>query len=144
MDIKDIVNFLIKKHKTSNPFFIAKELHITILFEDLGNIMGYHNYDSRFHFIHINQTLSEGERIFTCAHELGHVILHQKVNTSFLKRNTFCSVDRIEREANTFAVEMLIPDPLLKDYIGYPINTIAKLTGVPQELVGLKTKFHQI
>lgn len=138
MDIKDTVSFLIKKYKTSNPFFIARELHIIILFENLGNIMGYHNYDSRFHFIHINENLLDEERLFTCAHELGHVILHTKTNTSFLKRNTFFSVDRIECEANTFAVEMLMTDSFIKEYEGYSIHTLARIAGVPPELAWLK------
>ena len=138
VDIKDTVNFLIKRYKTSNPFSIAKELNVIILFESLGKIMGYHNYDSRFHFIHINESLSEEERLFTCAHELGHVILHPKTNTSFLRRTTFFSASKIEREANTLAVELLINDELVKEYEGYSIHTLAKIAGVPAELVGLK------
>jgi Zn-dependent peptidase ImmA (M78 family) len=43
-------------------------------------------------------------------HELGHAFLHQKANTPFLRKNTFFSDEKIEMEANTFAVELLVQD----------------------------------
>jgi len=43
-----------------------------------------------------------------CAHESGHAVLHEEVNTLFLRKNTFLSVDRLEIEANTFAAFLLI------------------------------------
>ena len=45
-----------------------------------------------------------------CAHELGHIILHPDVNTSFLMRRTLFSVDKIEQQANRFAIGLLMAD----------------------------------
>ncbi len=139
MDVKGEVAKLIKKYKTTDPFRIAKAKHIMVFREILGNIWGYHNYDSRFHFIHINNLLSEQEELITCAHELGHVVLHPKTSTSFLKRSTFFSVDKIERQANRFAAELLLPDSLLQQYPDSSIYQLANMVGVPQALVKLKT-----
>jgi hypothetical protein len=41
MGIKEIVRQLIKKHKSNDPFQIAKEKNIIILFAELGNTLGF-------------------------------------------------------------------------------------------------------
>ncbi|MFD1955993.1 ImmA/IrrE family metallo-endopeptidase [Paenibacillus thailandensis] len=135
MGIKKTVKQLIRKHGTNNPFVIASQKNIVVLFEPLGSIMGYFNTYKRIKMIHINNALSEEEQRFTCSHELGHAILHPKVNTPFLKRNTYFSIERIEREANEFAAELLIPDELLLEH---SIRHIAALCGVPEEVSRLK------
>ena len=75
---------------------------------------------------------------FVCAHELGHAVMHPKANTPFMKRSTYFSIDKIEREANRFAVELLIPDSELKNYVGWMVNEVAAVYGVPDEVVLLK------
>jgi Zn-dependent peptidase ImmA (M78 family) len=115
-------------------------LNIIILYEDLGNTMGYFSKDFRFKFIHINQSLNEKESTFTCAHELGHAVQHSDVSTPFLKRHTLFSVDKIEREANTFAVELLLPDKLIKENADCSIFNIGKMVGIPDRLIKLKIK----
>lgn len=73
---------------------------------------------------------------FVCAHELGHAVLHPGLNTPFMKANTLLSTDRIEREANTFAVELLMPDELIQEY--QTIYEAAVACGVPAEIASLK------
>lgn len=73
---------------------------------------------------------------FVCAHELGHAVLHPGLNTPFMKANTLLSTDRIEREANTFAVELLMPDDVIREY--ETIHQAAAVCGVPEEVVLLK------
>ncbi len=128
---------LIKKYGTNNPFKIASQKNIHVLFEPLGNILGYFSTYKRIRCIHINQGLDKSGQRFTCAHELGHVILHPKVNTPFLRRNTLVSIDRIENEANQFAVELLMPDELILG--GMTIYEAAAASGVPQEVAHLKS-----
>ena len=138
MRIKDIVSGLIKKYKTNDPFRIAAKRHIHILYEPLGSTMGYFSRDFRIGFIHINQYLPGEEKIFVCGHELGHGVMHQDINTPFLKRHTLFSTSKIERQANTFAVELLLPDSLLREYSDCSIINIAKNQGVPEKLIQLK------
>lgn len=92
----------------------------------------------RLKVIHINCDLPEALQRYTCAHELGHAVLHKGVPTPFLKRHTLFSVEKIERQANTFAVELLMPDNLLKEYEGYPIKDIAYMAGIPEGMEMLK------
>lgn len=135
---KKIATKLIKKFHTNCPFHLARVMGVVILFERLGNTLGYFNQYKRIKIIHINQDLSEAEQLFTCAHELGHSILHPAVNTPFLKRNTLFSISKIEKEANEFAVELLMPDALLCDQQDISIHQTAAACGVPSELIYLK------
>lgn len=135
MTIKQIVTRLIKLYRTNDPYEIAAQKDIQVLFEKLGNILGYFNYYKRIPMIHINCGLEEPKQRFVCAHELGHRILHPNVNTPFLRENTFMSIDRIEREANEFAVELLIPDEAL---FQMSIYEAAATYGVPEEVAHLK------
>lgn len=107
MTIKKEVGKLIKTHETSNPFDIAKEKGIVVTYEPLGSIFGYYSKSHRCKVIHINDYLTDQQQMFTCAHELGHAILHPNENTPFLKANTLYSTDKIEVEANEFAIELL-------------------------------------
>lgn len=108
MDINEKITDLVKEHQTNSPFQIAKEKGIIILYQELGNTFGYFRSYKRIPIIHINNAIDEITQRFVCAHELGHVMLHPDVNTSFLKNNTFFSIDKIEVEANYFATHLLL------------------------------------
>jgi Zn-dependent peptidase ImmA (M78 family) len=138
--IKDIVRQLIRKHKSNDPFQIAKEKNIIVLFAELGNTLGFYSSYKRVQFIHLNNQLNEKQLRFVCAHELGHAVLHPKSNTPFLRTNTLLSVEKLEVEANTFAVELLLTDEILNSYrySDTTIQDIAALCGVPKNLVHLK------
>ncbi len=119
-------------------FKLAAHLNIVVQHVRLGNTWGYYVCYRRLKAIHINYDLPEALQRYTCAHELGHYILHKVVPTPFLKRHTLFSVEKIERQANTFAVELLMPDSLLKEYEGYPIKDIAYMAGIPEDMEVLK------
>ena len=124
MEIKKYVLQIVKKHGTTNPFEITKRKNIIVLFEDLGNTLGFYNTYKRF----------------VCAHELGHALLHPKANTPFLRNKTLYSVDRLEIEANTFAVELLLSDEMISEYknTNLSIQEVAEIHGIPQEFARLK------
>lgn len=135
--IKQKIEVLYKKHGTKNPFTLARCLKIQIFYWDLPKeVRGFYQYEKRNRFIFINNNLSVEEKIVVCAHELGHAILHKEVNTPFMSQNTFLSVKKIEREANFFAAELLIPDEDFAEVNN--IYELASLHGVPVELVELK------
>lgn len=134
--IKYTVSRLTSIHKTNDPFEIASLWSILVLREDLGKVYGYYNTFKRIRMIHVNQLLEGNFKRFVVAHELGHGILHPKTNTLFIKQHTLFSVEKIEREANQFAVELLLPDDLLLN--GYTLHEAATISGVPKEVVHLK------
>ena len=93
--------------------------------------------------IHINCNLKGTQRIFTATHELGHAIMHPKANTPFLLANTYQSVDKLEIEANKFAVEFLITDETLYEYLKYQeytLEQVSRLLGYQKELIELRLK----
>ncbi|WP_088291104.1 ImmA/IrrE family metallo-endopeptidase [Bacillus mycoides] len=140
MEIKEYALKIAEKHATTNPFEIARRKNIIVLFEDLGNTLGFYNTYKRFKFIHINNQIDEITQRFVCAHELGHAVLHPKANTPFLRNQTFLSVDRLEIEANTFAVELLLTDEMVSAYedTRLSIQEVAEIHGVPGGFARLK------
>jgi Zn-dependent peptidase ImmA (M78 family) len=60
-----------------------------------------------------------GDRLrFSIAHELGHLVMHQSPRSSFAE---------LERDANRFAAEFLLPDQAMRQEITTPI-TLSSLT----------------
>lgn len=140
MDIQNVISRLIKKYKTNDPFEIADMLNISIFYEELGTINGYYNKPLRMKQIHINDALSENMKKFTCAHELGHALLHPDVSTSFLRSQTLLSVNKMEIEANTFAVKLLIPDDIIRENRNLTTQQLSRLLGYEQALIELRLK----
>lgn len=131
---------LISKYQTNNPQEIAQELGIIILFEPLGEINGYYNTAFRQKFIHINNTLVEAKQKFTIAHELGHALLHPKANTPFLRDNTLFSINKLEIEANKFAVDLLITDEAIAEVKHLTLDQMANYFGINKNLIKLRLK----
>ena len=124
---------LINKYKTNDPFKIADHLNIQVSFENLGNILGYYNKNFRVKSIHINENACEGQEIFICGHELGHALLHPDSNTSFLKRHTLFSTEKIELEANYFAVQLLFSNQHFEGQLS--VHEAVEQYSIPKRLI---------
>lgn len=140
MDIKAIANELCRKYETRNPFDLADSLGVIVLHEPLGEIQGYYNFCFKQKFIHINEELDGYEASFTCAHELGHSIIHPNINTPFLRKHTMFSIGKIEKEANRFALDFLYDDDELQPFLNRSITDAAAFMGVPIELAEYRMK----
>lgn len=139
--IKRTVQDLTNKYQTNDPFELSEIKNIQVIPWDLHpEIKGFYKYDKRNKYIFINDNLDEPSQRFVCAHEFGHSQLHPRVNTPFLRGSTFFSVDKIEVEANTFAVELLLQDQSLYEYQDTSLSVceIAEIYGVPKEVSHLK------
>lgn len=132
MEIKRIVEKLMRKYDANDPFKLAAHLNIVVQHVRLGNTWCYYVCHRWLKTIHVNCDLPKALPRYTYAYELGHAVLHKSVPMPFFKRHTLFSVQKIERQANTFAVELLMPDNLLKEYEGYPVKDIAYMAGVPK------------
>ena len=108
--IKEKIKKLVNRYGTRDPIRLARELDIQIIYSELGNISGYCFYSNRIRCICVNSSVPDHHVPFIVAHELGHIFLHPNRNVPYLHHYTHTNVDRIEREANTFAVELLVPD----------------------------------
>ncbi|MGX7099560.1 ImmA/IrrE family metallo-endopeptidase [Globicatella sanguinis] len=125
---------LSRLHESHDPFVIAKNKGIEVIEENLGNaIYGYYNRHFNIRMIHINQNMSDSMKKFTCAHELGHAILHPKETTPALSPKTMVANLKIEREANEFATNLLI-DGTHKMYEVLSTYDILDYYGIPYEM----------
>ncbi len=140
MDIKKVVHKLIQKYHTRNVFELTEAMGIIVLFEDLGRINGYYNKQLRIKQIHINCNLPAHIQILTCAHELGHAVMHPNASTPFLRSATFLSVDRLEIEANKFAMQFLITDEDIEANKGYTLEQLSRIFGYNENLIKLRLK----
>lgn len=137
--VKDVVNTLVTRYKTSDPFELASQRNIHVIEFNLHHeIKGFYKYDKRNKYIVLNSNLENFQQKFVCAHELGHAELHSRLNTPFLRASTLYSSSRVEVEANTFAVELLIPDSSISSEYQSTIYEAAAEYGVPKEVVHLK------
>jgi Zn-dependent peptidase ImmA (M78 family) len=80
----------------------------------------------------INCDLDEWLKRYVCAHELGHAVLHPDINTGFLKKHTLFPIGRFEREANEFAINLLLYGKNWEDYD--TLYDLLRDCGIPTEM----------
>jgi Zn-dependent peptidase ImmA (M78 family) len=122
----------VKKNKTINPFELAKNKKIIIRYLPLGNTLGFYMKNARQKIITLNCNNEDGLMRFVCAHELGHAVMHPNENTPFLHKNTLFSKDKIEREANEFAVNLILYNTNLTEY--ETKYDLLRENGIPYEM----------
>lgn len=104
-----LITTLVRQYNTNSPFTIAERLNIHIRYADLGEYTrGIYYCELRRRFIVINSNLTSFWQRFICAHELGHDQLHRGLNRFFLDELTLQNANRYERQANMFAVNLLL------------------------------------
>lgn len=140
MRIHKAVELLCKKYMTRNPYDIASCCDINVVFLPLGHINGYYSKCYRNKRIHINSDIGEEQQRFTCAHELGHAVLHPNSNTPFLRSNTLFCTNKLEIEANKFAANLLITDEDLDEYKDFSVPEIAICFGVDERLISYRLR----
>lgn len=137
MYIRDIVNSVCCKFDTRNPIELADCLDIRINYCELGSIRGFFVLKNRIKQVFLNYNLSDYERRFVLSHEIGHSLLHPDQNTLFLQ-NTFFSADRLEIEANRFAIELIMSDEDIQEHWEYSIGEWSMFYGLPPEIIELR------
>lgn len=130
MDIKGIVNDLCQRYDTRDPFQIAQQRKVIVSLEPLGGVYGYYSKSFRQQFIHVNQDLNEHNLLFTVCHELGHSVMHPDLSTPFLRASTMYSIDKLELQANRFAVELAYEDSQLCQFLSGSITDAASYMGI--------------
>lgn len=134
--IKAIVDKIKEDYETSDPFIIAESMDIFIIKQPLGkNLRGAYQYYKRGKAIYINDDYSEASQRITCAHELGHSILHPRENTMFLRSKTFFNGGRLEIEADEFAALLLLNDEDKEVLFEYGSIRAAQILCVPEEFL---------
>lgn len=139
MDIKGKAIQLIKKYGTDDPFRIAAELNIRLIYAPLGGACGNYMKYKRTKLIILDRDKAPEQMLpFVCAHELGHSVCTPDENTELLQAYSWGLDSRVERRANLFAVELLLNDDYLRANVECSIYTLGAMRGIPEDIIGLK------
>ena len=140
MAIKKKADELARKFQTRNPFEIIRGLNVILLFVPLIDTRAFYQYFKRNNIIYIDENLPCHEQMFECAHEMGHMFLHKKANFIFMNTRTGFNKSRFEKEADTFAMDLLVGDDLMAEYREYSTDQLSRLLGYEQRLIELRMK----
>ena len=138
MRIKRRVEQIVRKYRTRDPFEMIKGMNVILVYYPLEGVHGFYQYFQRNNIIYLDERLSKNEQRFVLAHELGHMFLHNKANAIFMDTRTQFNTDKFELEANTFAIDLLLPDSLLEEYKEFTVEQISRLTGYHKKLIELR------
>jgi Zn-dependent peptidase ImmA (M78 family) len=131
--VQEIVQKLIQRFGTNDPFIISSGLNIHIRFADLGtDTKGLYFRKLRRRCIFIHERLDEYWQRFVCAHELAHDRLHPGFSRFWIDEHSFFNAGKYERQANKFAVRLLTAGDSLG--IGETIGEFLSRNGVPEEM----------
>ena len=135
---------LVRRCGTRDPFRIAQELGIEVLFcDDFGPLKGMYRVIKRNRVIFINKDLSSRMQRIVCAHELGHDQLHRHLakGNALQEFMLYDMATKPEYEANIVAAEILLDTDELLEYVfqyGYTSEQIARAMHTDINLVALK------
>lgn len=137
-------NNLVKMCGTRDPFLIAKELNIPILYCKLERLRGAYKVINRIGVIFLNKDLDEIEQRIVVLHEIGHDRLHKAEamhSKGFQEFEIFnMARQRMEYEANIFAAQLELDDDEFLGYCeqGYDVQQIASAMNSDINLIALK------
>ncbi|MBS5583407.1 MAG: ImmA/IrrE family metallo-endopeptidase [Clostridium sp.] len=143
-EIVKAANKLIERCGTRDPYKVARELGINIIYRDFAQQRGAYKVILKNRFIFLKKGMTPVEEQMVCWHEIGHDILHRKEVIAVGGFKEFVLFDmrenRMEYEANIFASQASLPDDTILEYIenGYDIQQIARAMSSDINLVALK------
>jgi len=135
--IKQLVSYYIRKCGTSDPFELADKLSILYQSGKCG-YEGYYIFLKNHRYIFLSDDLNEADQRLVMAHELRHAILDRKDNCYFIRNKTFLLNSKIERRANRFAAELLIPDEVILENVHLTTRQLSRLLGYEQKFIELR------
>ncbi|MDL2280645.1 ImmA/IrrE family metallo-endopeptidase [Selenomonadales bacterium OttesenSCG-928-I06] len=119
--IKDIVEYLVETHSTSNPYELAKCLKILVSAESLpDDVRGVYKNLLGQQFIIINSSLSKESQTIALCQKLGLAVLHPNLLSASMLDVRQVHKTNEEQEANYFALYLLSYSSInkLEDYEG--------------------------
>lgn len=139
-DIKSKVDKLVRFYKTRDPFEMVKGMNAILVYYPLVGVRGFYQYFKRNNIIYIDESLSDFDKKFVLAHELGHMVLHRKSNAIFMDTRTCLKTSGFEMEADLFAMHLLVSDEDVEEYKGYTLEQLSRILGYHQKLIELRLK----
>jgi len=134
-----------------DPEFIAEREGVDVKFtsfseEASSKVHGFYDHEDKT--IYVNSEDSVQEKMFTIAHELGHHVLHQtySAGAGYVPRLKTHVETKEELEADSFAVSLLAPAKVVKQYASvFDDSELSSLFLVSPEVIsGVKTSCDEI
>jgi Zn-dependent peptidase ImmA (M78 family) len=133
-----------------DPVSIAKRLGIDIKIADFTeeDILGFYNETEKV--IYVKKSDPFVRQSFTISHELGHFVLHRgHINNNGYepyRRDFGFNKNAIEREADAFAANLLVPEKMLKEVLSnvafrITIDDIAKIFAVSRDMMARRLRY---
>lgn len=128
---------------------IAERSGVNVVFANFGKhkdiVAGFCDFAEAK--LYVNAEDIRARQMFTMAHELGHWILHRDI----LLRNPAMypvlprfqeadSSNPLEKEANAFAAQLLVPTRLLAPVRDAPVSALANIFGVSRAMMENRVK----
>lgn len=106
--MRSLVEELVDKYGTRNPFEIAEKNGITVVYEELGNIAAYYNKAFDKKFIHVNKNIEHRVNYsHLVASMLYHAITDPEYTIIYKHDKTRVELTELESKAEKFASELL-------------------------------------
>ncbi|MDR1254116.1 MAG: ImmA/IrrE family metallo-endopeptidase [Oscillospiraceae bacterium] len=103
-NIENLVCRIIKKYKTYSAFEICSKMAIRVMLMDLpDDVKGFYVKFLKNRVIIINNSIPLKDMECVCAHELGHIFLHENVNSIKIENESKFDVSIFEKEAEYFS-----------------------------------------
>lgn len=136
----------VRKFNTRDPYEILDALNVVTKMSDVyprKGLKGYCIQLNRTNYVVINEKLPEAEQRVIASHELGHVTVHNKELrcSPFQDCDIYQATSKMEREANFFGADLLIPDDEVLDLVhssDADFFNVAKTLCVPCEFFAFK------
>ncbi len=135
--MQELITKIWQEYGINDPYKIAEQIGIFLRSSPLENYRGYCIVDGNLRLIRLNSEDPDHIKKFTLAHELGHIFLHTEANYFALKSTLFAT-NWQERQADKFAIHLLISDSDLKENPNYTIDDWAKILGLSREIIELR------
>lgn len=117
-EIVKIVNKLIDRCGTRDPYKVAKELGINIIYRDFEKQRGAYKVILKNRFVFLKNGMHPVVEQIVLWHEIGHDVLHRQEAVAvggFKEFNIFdMRENRMEYEANIFASQASLPDDTIR------------------------------
>lgn len=138
MNVRNVVSDIVDRYGTRDPYELCDLMGIQVTKHPLTDINGYSLEILGIRQIILSDSLDGCTEKYVLAHELGHTVMHSGFSGAYLMYCTGLAVNKIEKEADAFAAELLITDDILTENMDMTISQLARLTGYSEELLKLK------
>ncbi len=143
-EIIKISNNIVDECGTRDPYRVAKELGIILLYRNFVRQRGAYKVIMRNRFVFLKTGLHPVIERIVLWHEIGHDMLHRNEALKaggFKEFNIFnMRENRMEYEANIFASQAMLEDETILEYVryGYDVQQIACVMHSDINLIALK------